>query len=88
MNWCIITARTRSLRRLCFYTRQSVILFTAGVSASVHAGIHPPRVDPPLRADTPKSSHPPPTPCAVHTGRYGQQAGGTHPTGMDTCYIS
>ena len=24
-------------------------------------------------------------PCAVHAGRYGQQAGGTHPTGMHTC---
>ena len=26
-----------------------------------------------------------PVPCAVHAGRYGQQAGGTHPTGMHTC---
>ena len=25
------------------------------------------------------------TPPAVHAGRYGQQAGGTHPTGMHTC---
>ena len=25
-------------------------------------------------------------PGAVHAGRYGQQAGGTHPTGMHTCY--
>ena len=24
-------------------------------------------------------------PCAVHAGRYGQQAGGTHPTSMHTC---
>ena len=24
-------------------------------------------------------------PGAVHAGRYGQQAGGTHPTGMHTC---
>ena len=24
---------------------------------------------------------------AVHAGRYGQQAGGTHPTGMHTCYL-
>ena len=24
-------------------------------------------------------------PEAVHAGRYGQQAGGTHPTGMHTC---
>ena len=38
---CLITARKRSLRRLCFYTCLSVILFTRG-SASVHAGIHTP----------------------------------------------
>ena len=39
----LITAGKRSLRRLCFYTFLSVILFRGGgVSASVHAGIHPP----------------------------------------------
>ena len=37
------------------------------MSASVHAVIHPPEQTPP---------------GAVHAGRYGQQAGGTHPTGM------
>ena len=26
-------------------------------------------------------------PGAVHAGRYGQQAGGTHPTGMHTCHL-
>ena len=25
-------------------------------------------------------------PGAVHAGRYGQQAGGTHPTGMHSCF--
>ena len=43
-----------------------------GGSASVHAGIE----DPP-GADTPR---------AVHAGKYGQQVGGTHPTGMHTCF--
>ena len=44
----VITVRKRSLRRLCFYTCLSVILFTGvGVSVKVHAGIHP------LGADTP-----------------------------------
>ena len=43
-----------------------------GVSASVHAWIQPPW------EQTPPSG-------AVHAGRYGQQAGGTHPTGMHTC---
>ena len=28
---------------------------------------------------------PPGSPGAVHAGRYGQQAGGTHPTGMHSC---
>ena len=27
----------------------------------------------------------PDPPCAVHAGRYGQQAGGMHPTGMQSC---
>ena len=38
--------------------------------------------------DTPPSlgRHPPPR--AVHAGRYGQQAGGKHPTGMHTCFCS
>ena len=26
-------------------------------------------------------------PVAVHAGRYGQQAGGTHPTGMHSCFV-
>ena len=41
--------------------------------------------------DTPAPEQtPPPTrgrPSQVHAGRYGQQAGGTHPTGMHTCCI-
>ena len=28
----------------------------------------------------------PPTPSAVHAGRYGHQAGSKHPTGMKSCY--
>ena len=42
------------------------------VSLSVHAGILPP-----LGAHT--------NPGTVHAGRYGQQMGGMHPTGMHTC---
>ena len=74
-----------------------------GVSASVHAGTHPPWVqtppgaDTPQEADTPKEADTPPrkrTPpgsrhppsCTVHAGRYGKQAGSTHPTGMHTCF--
>ena len=31
--------------------------------------------------------HQHPTPGAEHAGRYGQCAGGTHPTGMQSCFI-
>ena len=33
----------------------------------------------------PGTRHPPPG--AEHTGRYGQRAGGMHPTGMQSCFI-
>ena len=52
----------------------------SGGSASVHAGIHPPRGDP--QEDTPRKT----PPEAVHAGRYGQQVGGAHPTGMHTYF--
>ena len=42
----------------------------------------PPGPDTPSRADTPPGPGTPPG--AVHAGRYGQQAGGTHPTGMQS----
>ena len=45
-------------------------------------GYHPPG------ADTPRSRHPPCPPAAEHAGRYGQRAGGTHPTGMQSCFKS
>ena len=40
----------------------------------------PPRADPP----PPPGADPPPG--TVHAGRYGQQAGGKHHTGMQTSY--
>ena len=45
----------------------------------------PPAGTPP--AGTPPAGTPPAgtPPGAVHAGRYGQQAGGTHPTGMQSC---
>ena len=82
----------------CFYRPQrswgkviflqaSVILFTrGGGSASVHAGIPPLARRPPLARQTPPGKEMPPLqgrpPCTVHAGRYSQQAGGMHPTGM------
>ena len=70
-----------------------------GGSASVHAAIPPPPPGPgtpleqipsplgtrrPPRADAPRDQAPP---CAVHAGRYGQQAGRMHPTGIQSCHI-
>ena len=46
-------------------------------------GSRPPWEQTPLGADTPRSRHPPPSEHAV---RYGQRAGGTHPTGMQSCH--
>ena len=69
-----------------------------GVPGQVHpqgrftpqAGTLPPpgTVHPHPQAGTPPPHpsgqvHPPPG--AVHAGKYGQQAGGTHPTGMHSC---
>ena len=45
------------------------------------ADTHPQEQTPP-RADTPQEQTPP---SAEHSGRYGQHAGGTHPTGMQSC---
>ena len=61
-----------------------------GGSALVHAGIphppstrHHPQDQAPPRPGTPPREQPPPG--AEHAGRYGQRAGGTHPTGMQSC---
>ena len=43
-----------------------------------------PRADIPLWEETPPRADTPP-PGAEHAGRYGQHAGGTHPTGMQSC---
>ena len=63
-----------------------------GVSASVHAGIPPPPEADPPKADPPGADPPEQTPPgadppgAEHAGRYGQRAGGMHPTGMQSCW--
>ena len=56
----------------------------------MNAGIHPPEQAPPGKRHPPGADTPwdeTPAPCAVHAGRYGQQAGGTHPTGMQSCFM-
>ena len=71
----ISTARKRSLRRLCFYTCLSVNLFTGGVSASVHAGIHTPL--------PPWEQTPPPPGASRHLPR-SRHSGNRHTPGADT----
>ena len=71
-----VSARKRSLRRLCFHRCLSV---HRGVSAPLHAGIH---IPPGPEADS-LGRHPPGT---VHAG-IGHQAASTHPTGMHSCFI-
>ena len=44
---------------------------------------HPGPEGTPQEQTPPQTRHPPST---VHAGRYGQQAGSTHPTGMQSCF--
>ena len=66
----LITARKRSFGQGNIFA--PVCYSVHGGSASLHAGIHP----------RDQRQHPP---TGVHAGRYGQQVGGMHPTGMQSC---
>ena len=81
----IFTARKRSLRRLCFYTCLSVILFTGGMSASVHDGIPwkqtPLRSRPPWEADPHGNRHHPPPLREADPPRKQTPPGSRHPPG-------
>ena len=58
-----------------------------GTSSQIHTppGRHPAWAELP-GADTPLAEPPgADTPCTVHAVRHGQQADGTHPTGMHNC---
>ena len=50
---------------------------------------YPPGGDTPNPGPGPPPEQAPPEhpPCAVHAERYGQQAGGMHPTRMQSCFI-
>ena len=89
----LITACKRSVRRLCFYGCVSVHRVGSTWAGTPPRQVHPPgwytpspgQIHPPV--DTPQQVHPLAgtpsrryTPKALHAGRYGQQAGGTHPT--------
>ena len=75
----IFTGRNEVVAKVMFLL-VSVIVFTGGVSTSVHAGI-PART--PHTASPGKHASPPPE---EQTPAYGQWAAGTHPTGMRSCY--
>ena len=67
-----------------------VMFLHLSVSPSVHSGRVPGQVHSPGRYPLPRAGTPPwvsTPPRAVHAGRYGQQAGGTHPTGMHSCNV-
>ena len=93
----LITGRNEVVAKVIFL-HLSVILFTGGRgSASVHAGIPPPReqttppdqtplgADTPPRADTPPEQTP--RPPGKQTPTYGLRAAGTHRTGMHSCLM-
>ena len=90
----------RRLRWLCFCMCLSVILFTGGVCLSAcwdtlspqeqtpSPSTPPPPAHTPLLAHTPSGTLPlwhTTPPATEHAGRYGQCAGGTHPTGIQSC---
>ena len=92
----IITARNEVGSRLCFYT---CLWFCSrgggegGLCPIACWDTPPPRSRPtrtrhPRGQSSPGADPPgPDTPQTVHAGRYGQQAGGTHPTGMQSCWF-
>ena len=98
LNLRVITAHNEVGAMLCF-TRVCDSVHRGSGSAPLHAGICTPPTGP--EAGTPPPApgsrhHPagpgagPPRsrtpPSTVHAGRYGQQAGGTHPIGMQSCW--
>ena len=96
LSCLIITARKRSLRRLCFYTCQSFYTWGVwGVCPCVCWDTPPPGPDadtlldqrqtPPGLRQTPPKQTPP---CIVHAGKYEQQEGGRYPTGMPYLFVN
>ena len=86
----LVTARKRSLGQGNIFSSVCQEFCPWGSLPQCMLGYHPlPRRPPwqgrppsPGKKTTPGKSDPP---CTVHAGRYGQQAGGMHPTGMQFC---
>ena len=80
LNGCLgfFTTRKRSLRRLCFYTCLSVILFTEGVCLSACWDTTPP----PHKSRHPREQTPPQE--QTHPQEQAHPPGSRHPPGADT----
>ena len=91
----IVTARKRSLGQGNIFTPVCHSVHRGGGLPQCMLGYHPLGPCTPLDHTPPGTMHPldhaPPGPCtpsdAEHAERYGQYAGGTHPTGMQSCCI-
>ena len=85
----VFTARKRSLGQGNIFSSVCQEFCTWGGLSQCMLGYHiPPGADLLPPEQTPPGTSPPGSrhpPCAVHAGRYGQQAGGMHPTGMQSC---
>ena len=93
----LFTARKRSLGQGNIFTSVCQEFFSQWDLPHCMLGYHPLARQtplarrPPWQGNTPLASQTPPParqrdpPCAVNAGRYGQQAGGMLPTGMQSC---
>ena len=99
-NFCIYLPPANEVWGKVIFLHLFVILFTGGgvcLSACWDTPPGPPppgpATSPPGTSPPPGSRHPPPgtprnrhtPPTTKHAGSYGQRAGGTHPTGMQSC---
>ena len=77
LSWYAFLSPANEVWGKVIFLHLSVILFTVGGGVCLSAcwDTHPP------------PGPDPPSPGGVHAVRYGQQAGGTHPTGMHSCIV-
>ena len=85
MHSCFITARKRSLGQGNIFSSVCQEFCPRGGLPQCMLGYHLPGPDSPPPNQTPQTRHPP---CAVHAERYGQRAGGMHPTGMQSSCLN
>ena len=93
----LITTRKRSLDQGNIFSSLCQEFCTQGVFLSACWETPSPQSRHPWEQTPPQTRHPvgpgipweqmgaDTPPCVVHAGRYGQQAGGMHPTGMQSC---